>query len=94
MINHPLDYSAPIFVLAEHHIVPLNFRDEPSQSFWSLVQAHVHEDLLDHVVSVEVYWALKDVAIFVELSQHFLLLLDCKYLERSLNDSTPMLVSW
>lgn len=94
MINHSLDNSAPIFVLAEHHKVFFNFGDEPFECGWIQVLAHVHEDLLDHMVSIEVHRAFKNVAVLVQLSQHFFFLLVWEHLESSLDDSAAMLVGW
>lgn len=94
MINKSLNDSAPVLVLTKHQVVVTNFRDKPFEGFRILILPHVHEDLLDYVVSVEIYWAFKNIVTLVELCQHLLFLLNSEDLEASLNHSAPVLVSW
>lgn len=92
VVDHSLDDSATILVLAEHDIVFLNLRDEVLKCLGGMILAHVHQDLLDNVVSVKVYRTIEDVAVLVQLLEHLFLLLDRENLESSLDDSAAMLV--
>jgi hypothetical protein len=93
VINKSLNDSAPVLVLTKHQVVVTNFRDKPFEGFRILILTHVHEDLLDYVVSVEIYRAFKNIVTLVELCQHLLFLLNSEDLEASLNHSAPVLVS-
>ena len=57
-----------------------------------MILAHVHQDLLNHVVSVEVYRAVENIAVLVQLLEHFFLSFSAKHLESSLDDSAAMFV--
>lgn len=92
VIDHSLDDSTPVLMLAQHHVVSLDFRDEPLQGLGLVHEAHVDKNLLDDVVAVEVNRAVKDVTVLVELVQHVFPLLISEHLESRLNDSATVLV--
>ena len=54
MVNHSLDHSASVLVLAEHDEVLLDLRDEFLEGLRRVISTHVNQDFLNHVITVEV----------------------------------------
>ena len=92
VVDHSLDDSAPILVLAEHNEILLNCWDELFKSKWRAVFTHIHEYLLNDMVAIEVHWAIQDVVVTVQLIQHIFSLLGGEHLECSLDDSATVFV--
>lgn len=91
-LEHSLDDSAAIFVDAVSDDVLFDLAYYFSKYWWIHHLAHVDDDLLDDVVSMEVEWTLFDEALWDNFLNHLGVVFDSKSVEGNLHDSASMLV--
>ena len=89
IVDDPLNDSAAILVLAEHHQLLIDLLEQRLNHV--ALFAHVDEYLLDDMVAIEICGTLNYFTF--KFLQHYLLLVSGKYLKAGLDDPTSMLVS-